>query len=162
MFSAILLSGFEIIGYGLMARYGGNDSSSRERNMIIYLITAAGIACIMFVIGWGLTFNTLFSKAPNTAIRIVLHMFTLLGGLFGMLAPTFVILSGKPGVGKAGSIFAMVLTPIIYGIYTWLVYLKEKKIRNNDFVIDPSRLSVSVEAGKAYESNQPLIIHTTN
>ena len=159
MFSGVLLSGFEIIVYGLMAIYTTKSMSNAERNMIVYLIGVAGISSIMFVIGWGLTFNKLFSRAPNTAIRIVLHICTLVAGIFGMLAPTFIILSGKTGIGKAGSIIAMILPPIIYGIYTWLVYLKEKRLRNNDLVIDPSRLSVSVEAGKGLESNQPLIIH---
>ena len=132
---------------------------SMKRNMIIYMVIV-GIAFILFMVGWGICFNKLFSKATSRWIQVLLHVFTCIAGVFGILAPMVVILAKSVKVGYAFTIISMVFTPCIYGVYTWIVYMKEKKLnqRNADFVVDPTRLSMNIEAGRNAEANQPLIV----
>jgi hypothetical protein len=149
----------DIISYGILCRYSVKSLDDTKRYYIIYLVSV-GLSCVLFIVGWAISFNTLFSRIPGNAMRIGLHICTLITAIMTMLAPMLYMVSGDSFKGIVGCIVGLVFIPVIYGTNFLIIYLKEKKIkRNNDFVVDPNKLSVSVEAGKVKEANAPLIVH---
>ena len=156
MFLASVLWSLDIIAYGILMRNTKIDMGSLIRNLIIYLISVS-LSFILFIVGWSTSFGKLFGKLRQKGIGILLQILTLVTALMVMFAPSFVMVSsGKFVIGTTGCIVGLIFVPTIYGIYAWLLYVDEKRKRND---VDVSRLSVSVEDGKLHEANQPLIGH---
>ena len=149
----------DIISYGLMVKYGKPNISTIERYMIVYLVSVV-LSFILFAVGWGVSFGKLFARVPQKAVQIILQICTLFTAIMVMLGPALVIVfEGKFAIGTAGCVIGLIFIPAIYGTNAWLIYMKEKKMKRGEFVVDPSKLTVSVEDGKAREVNQPLIVH---